>query len=247
MVLTLNNRTTMENKDDYIYNSQLEGMNVFDLSDLVARASSILRKKLLDESESLYREEDSEESCGTITDETSIIQNEESESDVLTENNDNEEVTASVEEHEKSDEKMSSETTEDNKEESDEYSDVKILPCLIYNEKLEPTEEFEGKFLGLMDVSGRPTKEFSQVGATVGGKKAERLKKLSEEEGLEAAIEKMRDHDSQWERVYSPNGICPTIAKSVPPLILVSNEVDTCNEPMEIEIEIPKRTLNPLW
>ena len=63
---------------------------------------------------------------------------------------------------------------------------------------------------------------------------------MDEEEGLEVAIEKMRDHDSQWERVYSPNGICPTVAKSVPPLILVSNEVDTCNEPLEIEIEIPK-------
>ena len=137
--------------------------------------------------------------------------------------------------------------TEDSEEGSDEYSDVKILPSILYGENPESTEEFEGKFLGLMDVSGRPSKEFGQVGATVGGKKAEILKKLAEEEGLEAAIEKMRDHDSQWERVYSPNGICPTIAKSVPPLILVSNEVDTCNEPMEIEIEIPKRTLNPLW
>ena len=112
MVLTMNNRTIMENKADYIYNSQLEGMNVSDLSDLVARASSILRKKLLEESDSLYGDETNEESCGTITDETSIIQNEESRSGVLTENNDNEEVTASVEVREKSDEKVSSETTE---------------------------------------------------------------------------------------------------------------------------------------
>ena len=91
----------MENKDDYRYNSQLEGMNVSDLSDLVARASSILRKKLFEESNSLYEEESNEESCCTKTDDTSIIQNKESESGVLTEINDNEEVTASVEVHEK--------------------------------------------------------------------------------------------------------------------------------------------------
>lgn len=53
-------------------------------------------------------------------------------------------------------------TTEENEGDSDEYFDVKILPNILYNEKSEPTEEFEGKFLDLMDVSGRPTKSLGR-------------------------------------------------------------------------------------
>lgn len=57
--------------------------------------------------------------------------------------------------------------------------------------------------------------------------------------------------DSQWNRVLCTNGICPTICKTEPPFILVSNEVPTNTDPVEIEIESdrdkPTDKPEPLW
>lgn len=106
-----------------------------------------------------------------------------------------------------------------------ESDELTLLEPLVNADDTEK-EYIDVKPLPPFDFSGRPTSDIQKIGNV--------------NEAKESAP------DPQWGRVYSVNGVCPTITHTKPPMILVSNEVETC-PPEVIEVEIPVRKPNPLW
>ena len=104
--------------------------------------------------------------------------------------------------------------TEDAKEKQEDSipMDGDWFPFLesIFSDKPASHKEImKVRFLDPMDLSGRPSTELIKVGAVKANKSSV--------------------SDSQWDRVYSPAGVCPCLTKTGKVRILVSNEL--CNKP----------------
>ena len=214
----LDNEVTREESNN-IDNYVLESMSVAELSALMVQVSTILNKKVSEESK-LYLNEDKDTIEGTLS--PSASKN-------------------LPIEHEKI---------------SCEEGIWKIKEIdLIDTNFVEPIDTFEVKVLEELNLSGTPIKKIIKVGAEVSQKEMEEMNKLRKEwfetggDIVEYYEKTQKKFDSQWNRILSTNGICPTITKTEPPFILVSNEVPTNTDPVEIEIDRNKPTdiRAPLW
>ena len=97
---------------------------------------------------------------------------------------------------------------EEEKQDDNTSMDDDWFPFLesIFSDK--PATEIETlkvRFLDPMELSGRPSTELIKVGAV--------------------KANKSNASDSQWDRVYSPAGVCPCLTKTGKVRILVSNEL----------------------
>lgn len=94
-----------------------------------------------------------------------------------------------------------------------------------------------------MDTTGRPVGDLQIIGARISNdtkRKREGFRKdwFVSAGDLEGYYERLREgHDAQWNRVFSVNGICPTITTTEQPVILVCNEGPTCTGPYDLETE----------
>lgn len=221
----LEKETTME-ENKYLDNSVLESMSVAELSDLMVQVSTILNKKL-----HITPELDIKEEKNTI------------------------EETATLTVSEPRQVKHEIVSCDDDKAGIWNIQEIDLMNVDTDEDK--PTETFKVNILDEIDLSGAPVKKIIKVGAEVSQKVKEEIDKIREV-WLEAGGDVMeyyektrKKHDSQWNRVLSPNGICSTITKTEPPFILVGNEVPTNTDPVEIEIELdrdkPTDTPEPLW
>lgn len=99
--------------------------------------------------------------------------------------------------------------------------------CEVTNRERIPIENIT--ILEEMDITGKPTKDIQQVGNT----------KANPDDNKNLL-------NPQWGRVVSTNGVCPTITHTAPPIILVTNEVETNNSYKELMEKAVKEPL-PLW